>query len=72
MEKQNDKSIFLQCGGSLFWLFQTTRTLHKLGTLASLLIKRNNNSNLSYVKITAVNPRVLGAIVGKNNGEALS
>lgn len=55
-------------GGLLFWLFQTTSSLAKLGTLEISVMTLKRLSTRSYVRTTAVKPGALGGISGKKRG----
>ncbi len=63
-----ENQLDLPSGGLLFWLFQTTSSLAKLGTLEISVMTRKRLSTRSQVSTTAVNPGALGGISGRNRG----
>lgn len=64
----DENLLYSPSGGLLFWLFHTTSSLAKLGTLEISVMTRKRLSTRSYVSTTAVNPGALGGISGKNRG----
>lgn len=61
-------ALDLPSGGTLFWLFQTTNNLERLGTFETSVITRKRLSTRSYVKTIAVKPCDWGGINGRNSG----